>query len=379
MPNPLSLVALFFFVSGVTQAAEQRCFFGTYSRGDSVSQGIYTCLFDDETGRLTEPTLAATADNPSFLAVHPNQKWLYVCQETNDFEGEPSGAINAYEIDTATGTLTLINQRTSLGGAPCHCNVDATGKFLLAVNYLGGNAIVFPIGDDGALSEHSCVLQHIGSGSNRERQQAPHAHSINLSADNRFAYVADLGIDRVMIYRFDSQRGLLVPTAADSVALPPGGGPRHFALHPSGLFAYSNNELTAEVTALRRDPQSGGLTAIQNTATIPSDFNGRKSTAECLVHPNGKFVYVSNRGHDSIAVYRVEEETGQLTLVEITSTEGREPRNFVIHASGQWLIALNQNSDSVVVFQLNSNTGKLSATSARITVGKPVCLRMMEQ
>jgi 6-phosphogluconolactonase len=358
-------------------AAEHRVYFGTYTRGNSASDGIYTAMFNDADGRLDEVELAAEADNPSFLAVHPKQDLLFACIEVNDFQSQPSGAVAAYQVDRATGGLTLINQQPSGGGAPCHCVVDATGKHLLVANYLGGNAAVFPIQDDGSLGERSCLIQHIGSGPNMQRQKSPHAHSINLSADNEFAYVADLGIDRIMIYRFDDQRGLLVPSAADSVAVKGGGGPRHFALHPSGKFAYSNNELTSETNAFVRDPETGALELQQTVSSIPSNFDGRKSTAECLVHPSGRFAYTSNRGHDSIAVYHIDSESGRLDPVEIVGTGGREPRNFFITPNGNWLLAANQNSDTVIVFRVDPESGKLNQTNQKIDVGKPVCIRML--
>lgn len=363
-------------ISSLASAAEHRIFIGTYTRGDSSSEGIYTCTFDAESGILGPPALAAKVDNPSFLAVHPSNKFLFACIETNDYEGNPTGAVAAFAIDSESGQLKLINQRPSEGGAPCHCNVDATGRFLLVANYLGGNVAVFPIADDGALAEPSCVINHIGRGPNKQRQESPHAHSINLSVDNKFAYAADLGIDRVIIYRFDSQEGLLVPSAADCVALAAGGGPRHFTIHPSGKFAYTNKELTCEATAFQRNPATGQLKVMQNISTLPADFHGRKSTAECLVHPNGKSLYVSNRGHDSIAAYSIDQESGQLTLIEIEKTKGKEPRNFFIMPEGKWLIAENQNSSTVVVFSISPD-GSLSPTESTIDVGKPVCLRIM--
>ena len=378
MTNLIRIFAITVVMSSITAADDLRLYIGTYTRGDSVSEGIYSTTFDATSGKLSEPTLAVEADNPSFLAVHPSRKFLYACIETGDFEGNPTGAVSAFRVDPNSGKLSLINQQPSGGGAPCHCNVDSTGRFLLVANYMGGNAAVFPINSDGSLAERSCLINHVGSGPDKGRQEAPHAHSINLSTDNRFAYVADLGIDRVMIYRFDSQDGLLVPSAADSVAVKPGTGPRHFSIHPSGRFAYTNNELTCEVTAFGRDVTSGELNVIQTISTLPADFNGRKSTAECLVHPSGKFLYVSNRGHDSIAVYTIDPEIGKLATVEITSTGGAEPRNFFITNDGKWLIAENQNSDSIVVFQVDQTRGSIRQTPSQITVGKPVCIRAIQ-
>ena len=375
--NLRSLFMLLTVLPVAAVAEEQRLYFGTYSRGDSTSEGIYTCLFEVDSGKFTEPELAAKADNPSFLAIHQSRDVVYACNETADFEGESTGAVSAFRIDRATGQLKLLNQLPTGGAAPCHCVIDSTGKYLLLANYTGGNAAVFSIAEDGRLLERTCLINHVGSGPNQQRQKSPHAHSINLSADNRFAYVADLGVDRVMIYRFDDQRGLLIPNSPDSVAVRPGGGPRHFSLHPSGQFAYSNNELTSEVNVFQRNASSGGLTHTQTISTLPEDYDGRRSTAECLVHPSGEFAYVSNRGHDSIAVYRIDPKNGELSLVEIEHTAGREPRNFFIHPAGKWLIAANQNSDTVVVFDIDETTGGLSLSSSRISVGKPVCVRLL--
>ena len=358
-------------------AAEHRVFIGTYTRGTSSADGIYTSIFDDESGRLSPPTLATKADNPSFLAIHPGMDVVFACNETNDFGGESTGAVSAFRIEKSDGTLTLINQQPTGGGAPCHCNVDATGRFLLVANYVGGNVAVFPIGENGALAARSCLINHVGSGPNTQRQEAPHAHSINLSSDNRFAYAADLGTDRIMIYRFDDQAGRLVPSAADSVAVPAGAGPRHFSIHPAGRFAFSNNELTCEVTAFSRNPTTGSLTAIQQISTLPAGYDGRKSTAECLVHPDGRFLYVSNRGHDSIAVYAINQDNGHLTNIEIERTGGQEPRNFVLDPTGRWLLAENQNSDTVVVMKVDAGTGALTRTQNIISVGKPVCIRII--
>ena len=372
----LLLVLVCLAVGPDANADKHRIYIGTYTRGSSISEGIYTATFDDASGKLSEPHLAASADNPSFLAVHPNGKWVYAVNETNDFGGEPTGAVSAFRVTGESGELKFVNQQPSGGGAPCHCNIDNTGKYLLVANYLGGNVAVFPIQDDGALGPHTCLINHVGSSINAQRQEAPHAHSINLSADNRFAYAADLGTDRIMIYRFDGQNGLLVPAAPNSVQTPAGGGPRHFSLHPSGKTAYSNNELTAFVTVYDRNPRTGGLKAAQSLSTLPAGASVRKSTAECLVHPSGRFVYVSNRGHDSIAIYSVEKEAGRLNAVAVTHTEGREPRNFFITPDGKWLFAENQNSDSVVVFRVSQKNGMITATDSRITVGKPVCIRI---
>jgi 6-phosphogluconolactonase len=372
-------VTLAVTVSVPARADRFRVFVGTYTNGNSISKGVYSCEFDSDTGKLSEPKLAAELKNPSFLAVHPSGKFLYAVNELNEPDqktGRGNGGATAMKIN-ADGTLTVINQEPSGGGAPCHCNVDSTGTNLLIANYGGGNVAVYPIGADGALKPISCNIRHEGSSVDKSRQEAPHAHSINLSADNRFAYAADLGIDKVMIYQFDPQSHQLSPADPPAALVTPGGGPRHFAIHPSGKFAWTNNEMTMVVTGFKRDAQNGSLHAIQEISTIPAGFDGRKSTAECLVHPSGKFLYVSNRGHETITAFTVDTETGLLSYVENESTGGQEPRNFFIDPTGKWLLAENQNSDSIFVFSVDQKSGGLAPTGDSVKVGKPVCIRMV--
>lgn len=357
-------------------AQQYRTYFGTYTTGGSKSEGIYTATFDSKTGALSEPVLAAQSINPSFLAIDATRGLVFAVNEVSEGEGRGNATVSAFRMKD-DGTLQLINSKPSHGGAPCHCNIDATGQFLLIANYVGGNLAVYPIADDGSLEDASCIVNHEGKSIDRSRQEGPHAHSINLSSDNRFAYAADLGTDKIMIYRFDEKTGMLSAATPDSASVSAGGGPRHFSIHPSGKFAYTNHELTAMVTGFRRNSQTGELTAIKTVSTLPENAQSRKSTAECVVHPNGRFLYVSNRGHDSIACYTLDQSSGEMTLVAVTSTEGQEPRNFTIDPSGKWLLAANQNSDTVVVFAIDQHSGSITPTSHRIEVGRPVCVRMV--
>lgn len=357
-------------------AEPYRTYFGTYTVGDSKSEGIYTATFDSDTGMLSDPVLAAQSVNPSFLAIDAKRGWVFAVNEVSEGEGRGNATVSAFRIKP-DGLLQFINSKPSHGGAPCHCNIDATGKFLLIANYVGGNIAVYPIADDGSLQDASCIVNHEGSSIDQSRQQGPHAHSINLSSDNRFAYVADLGTDKIMIYRFDDNAGTLVAASPAYAAVTPGGGPRHFSLHPSGKFAYTNHELTAMVTGFRRDSQTGSLTTISTVSTLPDKAQTRTSTAECLVHPSGRFLYVSNRGHDSVACFQIDQSSGDLTRVAVTSTQGQEPRNFFIDPTGKWLLAANQNSDTLVVFAIDQQTGSISPTDNRIEVGRPVCVRML--
>jgi 6-phosphogluconolactonase len=371
------LFAAILLFSDTAQAERYRVFVGTYTGGDSISKGVYSCEFDAETGKLSDPVLAAELINPSFLAIHPSGKYLYAVNEVSEGPGRGNGAVTALTIN-ADGTLTKINHQASEGGAPCHCNVDATGTNLLIANYGGGNVAVYPISEDGSLKPVSCNIQHEGSSVDKSRQEAPHAHSINVSSDNKFAYAADLGLDKIMIYKLDADAHTLSPASQPAALVTPGGGPRHFSIHPSGKFAYTNNEMTMVVTGFSRNPEDGSLRAIQEISTIPAGFEGRKSTAECLVHPSGKFLYVSNRGHETITAYTIDQETGLLTYVENEPTGGKEPRNFFIDPSGKWLLAENQNSDTVYVFSIDQQTGALKQTGDFVTVGRPVCIRMVK-
>ncbi len=371
------LLSAVLYCSGVAQAERYRVFVGTYTGGDSISKGVYSCEFDAETGKLSEPVLAAELINPSFLAIHPSGKYLYAVNEVSEGPGRGNGAVTALTIN-ADGTLTKINHQASEGGAPCHCNVDSTGTNLLIANYGGGNVAVYPISEDGSLKPVSCNIQHEGSSIDKSRQGAPHAHSINISSDNKFAYAADLGLDKIMIYKLDAEAHTLTPASQPAALVTPGGGPRHFAIHPSSKFAYTNNEITMVVTGFSRNPEDGSLKAIQEISTIPAGFDGRKSTAECLVHPSGKFLYVSNRGHETITAFKIDQETGLLTYVENEPTGGKEPRNFFIDPSGKWLLAENQNSDTVYVFSIDQQTGALKPTGDFVTVGRPVCIRMVK-
>lgn len=357
---------------------KQLVFFGTYTRG-TKSAGIYVAELEMAGGKLREPKLAAQIDSPSFLAIHPNGKYLYCVNEMTDFGGEKTraGGVSALSIELPSGKLTLLNQQSTKGGAPCHVVVDATGRWLLSANYAGGSACVHAIGADGKLGEATSFVQHQGKSVDPRRQEAPHAHSINLDRANRFAFVADLGLDKVLSYQFDATRGTLAANPSGNAELRPGAGPRHFAFRPDGKFAFTNNEIHSTVTALTYDAERGALREVNTVSTLPDDFRGNNSTAECQVHPSGKFVYVSNRGHDSIAIFAVDPATSRLTRIGNESTQGKTPRNFGIDPTGIFLLAENQGSDSVVVFRIDAETGKLQATGSVAIVPSPVCAKFL--
>lgn len=356
-------------------AAESfRVYFGTYT--GKGSKGIYVATFDADTGKLGEPQLAAETVNPSFVAIHPSKKFLYSVGEIGDFQGEKAGGVNAYAIDAATGKLTLLNQQSSDGTAPCHVVVDKAGKTVLIANYGTGSCASFPAAADGTLGKAASVIQHKGSSVDKGRQEGPHAHSINLDAANKFAFCADLGLDKILIYKFDAANSTLTPNDPPAGVVAPGSGPRHFAFHPSGKYAYVCNEMTSTITAFAYNPETGALTELHTLSTIPQPTPGN-STAEIVVHPSGKFVYVSNRGHDSLAMYAIDPATGKLTALGNAPTGGKTPRNFNIDPTGKWVLAANQSSSTVTVHAVDQTTGKLTPTGQTIAVGAPVCVRFV--
>lgn len=352
-------------------------YIGTYTRGES--EGIYVSQLDLKTGKLSTPRLAAKSVNPSFVAIHPSRKFVYSVGEISDFQGKKTGGVSAFAVNPKTGQLKLINQQSSEGAGPCHLVVDATGKNVLVANYGGGSVACLPIKEDGSLAKASSFHQHEGSSVNPQRQKGPHAHSINIDAGNRFAVAADLGLDKVLVYSFDANKGTLTPNDPASVSVKPGGGPRHFAFHPNGNFAFTNNEITLTLTAFRYDAKAGTLKELQTLSTLPQGTATKGlSTAEVRVHPNGKFVYVSNRGHNTIAIFKFNRKAGKLKAIGHVSTGGKTPRNFNIDPSGQFVLAANQDTHNVVVFRVNQKTGQLTPTGSEIKVFNPVCIRFME-
>jgi 6-phosphogluconolactonase len=348
-------------------------YIGTYT--GAKSRGIYLSRLDLATGRLSPPELAAESENPSFLALHPDRPLLYAVNETGTFEGQKAGSVSAFAIDGATGRLRSLNRVSSRGADPCHLVVDASGKNVLVANYSGGSVASLPIGKDGQLQPASAFVQHTGS-SVDPRQKAPHAHAVGLDGRNKLALVADLGLDKLLLYRFDPERGTLAPSDPPFASLKPGAGPRHFVIHPDGKHVYVVNEIDLTVTAFAFAAEKGALTAQQSLSTLPAGVLGRPedSTAEIAVHPGGRFLYASNRGTDTIAVFSIEGTTGQLAPVAHVPTGGKTPRNFAIDPSGRYLLAANQKSDSVVVFRIDPDTGRLTPAGSTVEVGAPVCL-----
>jgi 6-phosphogluconolactonase len=363
-----------------TDAAGPRNFWvyvGTYTSPTNGSKGIYLLDMDTQSGELTPKGLVAEVKSPSFLAVHPNRRFLYAVGEIFEFQGKKAGAVSAFAIDPPTGKLTLLNQQPSGGQGPCHVIVEPTGKCALTANYTTGTVAVLPIDNQGRLSEPSAVAQHQGSGPNARRQQSPHAHSINLDPAGRFAFAPDLGADKVFVYRFHPRDGSLVPNDLPAAPVTPGSGPRHFAFHPGGRFAYVINELTSTITAFSYGAERGILKELQTVSTLPGGFTGESFTADIHVHPNGRFLYGSNRGHDSIAIFAIDDRTGRLSPTGHEPTRGKKPRNFAVDPSGTWLLAANQDSNTVVVFRIDPKTGLLTTTGNILDVPSPVCLRLV--
>lgn len=355
-------------LAAAATAQTHHVYIGTYTGGES--KGIYLLDYDAESGAIESRGLAAEIDNPSFLAHHPTLPVLYAVGEL----GDGGGAISAFRIDAETGLLTLINRQSSKGDGPCHVAVAPNGRHAAIANYGGGSVALFPLGPDGALAEASAFVQHTGSGPNEQRQTAPHAHAVYFDPGSRFLYAADLGIDKLLVYAYDAKAGTLEPRESSDGLLAPGAGPRHAAFHPNGKFAYVVNELDNTVTVFSHDSVQGRLAPLGSVPTLPEGFTDTNSTAEIVMHPNGKTVYASNRGHDSIAVYAADGESGHLTPLGQVPTGGQTPRNFALDPAGGLLLAANQNSDTVVVFRINQETGIPEPAGQIIAVPKPVCV-----
>jgi 6-phosphogluconolactonase len=354
---------------------------GTYTQREphvqGQAEGIYVFTMDTNTGNLAFHDTTSSVVNPSFLTTSPSKRNLYAVNETQQHEGRPGGAVSAFAIERSTGKLRYINQQPSHGTGPCHLCADQTGRFVLVANYNSGSIAAFPILAEGALGAASAAVQHEGSSLNPQRQQGPHAHSINLDPGNNFALVADLGLDKVLVYKLDHERGTLVPNDPSGVSVHPEAGPRHLAFHPNGRFVYLIDELDSTMITFAYDADRGTLTALQTLPTLPDGFGGRNHTADTHVSPSGRFVYGSNRGHDSIAIFAIDDRTGTLTVVGHESTRGRTPRNFAIDPSGAFLYAANQDSSTIVVFRIDQQTGALTPTGHVVQTPTPVCVHIV--
>ena len=358
----------------LTAANEWLLYIGTYTNAPSQSEGIYVYRFNAATGELKPSSIAKSNASPAFLAIDAKRRFLYAANEVGEFNGQKNGGVTAFAIDQKTGELKQLNQQHA-PGVPAHIAVHPSGKFVLIADYGGGNAAIYPVKQDGSLSAASDVAQHTGKGGDPKRQTEPHAHSVVLDAAGQYAFVPDLGLDKIMIYRVDLLLGKLLPHG--SVALKPASGPRHFVFHPNGEFAYVINEINSTVTAFEYIAARGTLTEMQSITTLPTDFKGTSYCADIHIHPTGKFLYGSNRGHNSIVIYALDKKTGKLTLVGHEPVGGDWPRNFNLDPTGQFLLVANQRSNNIVVFRLNLKTGELTATGQTLALDAPVCLQFI--
>jgi 6-phosphogluconolactonase len=351
-------------------------FVGTYTGGKTNSQGIYAFRMHEIAGKppsFTPLGLAAGTASPSFLTVDAARGLLFAVNETDVYEGKPTGSVSAFTIDRATAKLTLINRQPSLGKAPCHLTLDKSGRFLMAANYSSGTVAVLPVAADGRLGAPT-VVQHSGSSIDKQRQEAPHAHCTNFDPAFRFFFACDLGIDNVMVYRLDDVKGALTPHTPPFASVKAGSGPRHMAFRPDARYAYVLNELTSTVTTFAYDAQKGVLSERQTLSTLPPSYTGQNSGAEIVMHPSGRFLYTSNRGHNSVAIFTIDQASGALSFVRTQETGGRTPRNVALDPSGRLLLAANQESGNIVVFDVDQKSGDLKGNGVTLDVPTPVCV-----
>jgi 6-phosphogluconolactonase len=374
MKSAIVAMCLSCLAPGTVQAASQPAgvlvYAGTYT--GKGSEGVYVYRLDSSTGALIPAGKAPRLENPSFLAIDPKGRCVYAVREF----GRGGGAVVALSRNAATGELAILNEQPSGGQGPCYVTVDREGRFLLAANYGSGHVAMLPIADDGRLQPAGSVVHHEGSSVNPTRQKEPHAHSIVLDAANRYALSADLGIDKVMVCRFDSEHGKLLPNDPPFVRCEPGSGPRHIAFAPAGKYVYVIEEISSTVEVFAYDADAGTLKPLQRISTLPEGFAGASTAADIHVHPSGRFLYGSNRGHNSIAIFAIDGKTGKLRPLGHESTQGKTPRNFAIDPSGTFLLAANQDSDTIVSFRINQDTGALTPTGQVCRVSMPVCVKM---
>jgi 6-phosphogluconolactonase len=362
--------------------ADTLVYVGTYT--GPKSKGIYLYKLKTRDPEATqyqtlEPLgLAAETPSPSFLEIDHDRRLLFAVNEVSEFDGQRTGSVSAFSIDPGTGKLTFLNQQASMGTGPCHLVLDKMRRHLLVANYGSGSVAVLPVSEDGRLGEASSVVQHAGQSVNPRRQEGPHAHCVTFDPAGRFLFVCDLGLDKVMIYRFDAEKGKLVPHEPAFATVKPGAGPRHMAFRPDGRFAYVLNELDSTITTFAYDADAGKLAELQEVSTLPPSYDGANSTAEIAVHPNGKYVYASNRGHESVALFEVDADSGKLTYVEALSTGGKTPRHFGLDRDSKYLIIANQATDTLLVCRIDERNGRLKPSGEFVNAPTPVCVMFLE-
>ena len=348
-------------------------FVGTYTNKENASRGIYAVKFDQTTGAFTQPVLAAESRNPTFLKLHPNGQVVYAVGENDQVNGLPGGGAEAYRFDRPSGKLAPLNTEPTGGMGCCHLETDTEGRVLILASYGGGEVTAFPLKADGRIGARTSKATQTGKpGPHRPNQDKPHPHSITISPDGRFVYVCDLGLDKIFIYRLDVAAATFTTAAETSTAA--GAGPRHAKFTPDGKFLYVINELNSTVTPYACDPTSGALAPRQTVSTLPAGFTGTNSCAEIRLSPDDRFVYGSNRGHDSIAVFSRNQTDGTLTLVEIVPSGGKHPRNFNLTPDSRWLVCANRDSNNLVSFRVDAATGRLTPSGQTVTLPSPVCV-----
>lgn len=364
------------FMLGETNAktsSEFYLYIGAYTQNEN--EGIYVYKFDATKGDLKYVATVKGIENPSYLAIDAKRNILVAVNEVEEYKGEKAGAVTSFSINPLNGQLEQINQVSSKGGSPCYVSINKSGEYAFVANYSGGNIAVLPISSTGELVSYSDLKQHAGTGPITDRQEKAHAHSIILDPKEHFALGIDLGIDKVITYAIDERSGTL--TMANEFNSAPGSGPRHLAFHPNKKLAYIINELNSTITSCAYNLKDGRLTKLNTLSTLPSDFRGDNSCADIHVSPDGKFLYGSNRGHDSIVIYKIEQNSGKLEYVEHHSVNGKTPRNFMIDPTGKFLLVANQNTNNIVVFKIDQESGRLKSNGVEVEVSKPVCLKMI--
>ena len=363
------LTAILSVLASPAWAADTFVYFGSHGKGPTC--GFSLAHFDTDTGKLTAPVFLQEAVAPAYFIISPDKKRLYTC------DSAPGSSVSAYAIDPASAKLTLLNEKPSGGGDPSYVSLDATGHYAMVANYDGGNIAVYAVLPDGSLGERTAYVQHSGASVNPARQTHARPHSICVDPSNQFVLVPDLGVDKLFVYRLDPKTGALQPNDPPFATVAPGSGPRHVVFHPNGRIAYLLNEMGNTIIRFGWDAKPGVLTQFETVSTLPADFKGTSTCAEILIHPSGKFVYATNRGHNSVAVFSVEEDTGKLIPVQHISTQGKTPRNCAFDLTGRWLLVSNQDSSNAVVFGVDPNTGRLTQTGEPVRVPAPFCERFL--
>lgn len=353
-----------------------RVYIGSYT--NKAKTGITMLDLDTHTGALTGKRSVYEGPNPTYLVLSSDYRYLYAANEIDNFGGQKAGAVSAFAVDAATGSLRLLNQQSTVGDGPCHIDVDKHNKIVVVANYGGGSVASFPVEEGGKLGQAATFVQHEGKSVDPARQEGPHGHSFTLDGSNRYGFACDLGLDKIFVYKLNAETGTIVENDPPFATVSPGSGPRHIAFTPNNHFAYVCNEMLSTITGFAYDSTTGTLKSLETLSTLPSNYHEKgNSTAEIQVSPDGHFVYVSNRGHNSIAIFAINQQTGRLTSVGHQSTEGRTPRCFKIEPSGNWMLAANQDTDNVVVFKVDRKTGKLSPTGHTAHISMPVCVQYM--